>query len=454
MRIVALAMVALLPSVACGGRVGPGESSGSSSGSAVAADVDPSAIVPTGATQWTEGLRDVDVAFAITGLAAVPAAGVAFVGSNGPQGGRSIVERRGPSGSRQWQRKIESGSVDRLSVAAQRSGDIAVAGLYSGAVDFGGAKLAGTGVFVAQLEQAGSTAWIWADPATDTGPGILLPCIAPASSGGVLVSCYRAATAMRLDAAGQAAWARARDLGPRPYTVTSTPDGGYLLTFQRLASDSWPLDLGAGVIPPSDDDQSFVAAYAADGAFKWELHLPVADGRVLLDRAGQGIRRAGVDAQGNVWIGGTFAGSTKIGAQDLKSAGRMDIFLAKLDAAGHPVVVRVLGSSNDDALGDLAVDAAGRVVITGYFGGRMEVGDTVLTSYLGNQSLFVAKLEGNGDAIWARSSIDAEGAAVPPAQTGDLLAVDAKTTEIWLAGRRSSTNTLGASRWFLAKLRP
>jgi len=58
------------------------------------------------------------------------------------------------------------------------------------------------------------------------------------------------------------------------------------------------------------------------------------------------------------------------------------------------------GVNNDEAL-DIAQDAAGNAVVTGFFKGSATFGSVTLNSVGGSQDVFVAKYDTNGNVLWA-----------------------------------------------------
>lgn len=94
------------------------------------------------------------------------------------------------------------------------------------------------------------------------------------------------------------------------------------------------------------------------------------------------------------------------GASALTCQGGKDIFLAKLSAAGGHVWSKGLGAAGNDSGEDIAVDAQGAVVITGFFMRTVDFGGGPLTSngYDPNFSdIFLAKYDSSGDHVWSRS---------------------------------------------------
>lgn len=95
-----------------------------------------------------------------------------------------------------------------------------------------------------------------------------------------------------------------------------------------------------------------------------------------------------VDHAGNVVISGYFQRTSNFEDTTLVSAGFSDVFAAKLDAQGDLLWARSLGGAGRDTSRGMAVDDEGNVVITGELSG----------------DVFVAKLDGaDGNVLWIRS---------------------------------------------------
>ncbi|MBC7448860.1 MAG: SBBP repeat-containing protein [Hymenobacteraceae bacterium] len=122
--------------------------------------------------------------------------------------------------------------------------------------------------------------------------------------------------------------------------------------------------------------------------------------------AGVGFSSA-VDAAGNVYVTGYFAGTATFGTTTLTSAGQGDGFVAKLTRSGtYQWVAQVAGAAYD--IGNtITVGAAGDVYVTGYFESQLaSFGPTISltnTSAGGatGSDAFIAKLNAAGVWQWA-----------------------------------------------------
>lgn len=115
------------------------------------------------------------------------------------------------------------------------------------------------------------------------------------------------------------------------------------------------------------------------------------------------------DANGNVYIAGDFYspsiafGGTTLYNTDSTLSGN-DFFVAKLDANGNVLWAKAGAGNQYEEANDIDVDAAGNAYITGSFNDNIISigGITVLNSTNGTFEVFIAKYNSNGNVIWAK----------------------------------------------------
>jgi catechol 2,3-dioxygenase-like lactoylglutathione lyase family enzyme len=111
-----------------------------------------------------------------------------------------------------------------------------------------------------------------------------------------------------------------------------------------------------------------------------------------------------IDNQGNQYVTGRFESTVSFGSHILTSNGWYDMFVAKLDPDGNWLwVVQAGGTAGAEWGGGVALDGAGNVYLTGGYGGTVSFGSYTLTSS-GYGDMFVAKLDPNGNWLWAVSA--------------------------------------------------
>lgn len=116
------------------------------------------------------------------------------------------------------------------------------------------------------------------------------------------------------------------------------------------------------------------------------------------------------DADGNVYITGTFQGATiTFGTHVLQntSEGFLDFFVVKYDADGNVIWAISDGGTKDDYAYGICMDQAGNVFVTGYFNSpSLAIGPSTLVNIsttINAPDAFVAKYDPNGNALWGRS---------------------------------------------------
>jgi hypothetical protein len=149
-----------------------------------------------------------------------------------------------------------------------------------------------------------------------------------------------------------------------------------------------------------------------------------------------------VDGRGNTYVSGVFNGPTFIfGPDTISNAGYYDIFLAKYDANGNPIWAKSAGGTDIEVVACIKIDASQNIVIAGYFRSPTLTMDsiTLTNTNTGSYDVFLAKLDSNGNALWAKQA----------AGTGYDMATDLAVDgagNICIAGFfQSSTLTFGAT---------
>jgi hypothetical protein len=125
-------------------------------------------------------------------------------------------------------------------------------------------------------------------------------------------------------------------------------DTGYVHDLVSYAGGS-----GGGMAAPVDG--SLVLSNASQTSFLDATGRPVAS---MLHGG-----NPATDAHGNLYLAGPFQGSYDGGGGPLPSHGGSDVYVSKYDGAHQHLWSRALGTTNDDALGELSVNAAGDVLV-------------------------------------------------------------------------------------------
>jgi len=264
-----------------------------------------------------------------------------------------------------WAKRIGgSGFEYGLSTALDATGNMYTTGYFSGTVDFD----PGSGIF--NLTATGS----------------------------------KAAFVSKLDSAGNFVWAKSFGSsgasGANSIVVNSAGHvyvGGYF-------SGSGDFDPGIGVfnLTPVGLQDAFLIKLDSTGNFKWAKNIggPGSDNAMSVK----------LDPSENIYLIGIFIGTVDFdpgpGVMNLVSAGNIDGFITKLDAAGSLIWARHQGGIAADVNYAAAIDAAGNIYTTGYFSGTADfnpgTGVFNLTA-TGFNDIFVSKLDAGGNFMWARS---------------------------------------------------
>ncbi|PKN72012.1 MAG: hypothetical protein CVU50_08985 [Candidatus Cloacimonetes bacterium HGW-Cloacimonetes-3] len=179
-------------------------------------------------------------------------------------------------------------------------------------------------------------------------------------------------------------------------------------------------DFGSTILEYNNERSIFVAKITGDGTWIWAHQ--VGDGYAAMGT------QITTDTSSNIYLTGYFQDSVQFGNTSLYSNGAKDIFVAKMDSNGNWIWLRGAGGAGDDISYDLAVDTNGNPYVTGQFVSTAYFGESVISS-LGGADIFVAKLDSNGNWLWAQT---AGGFGDVDRATG--IAVDG-SANIYLTGR-------------------
>jgi hypothetical protein len=298
------------------------------------------------------------------------------------------------------------------SVAVDSSGNIVVAGKFTGSANFGGAAVSSAGgldMFVAKYSPTGGYLWSkrFGDVYDDCANSVAVD-----ANGNVIVTGYFMGA---VDFGGGIIYAAYG--GPDTFVAKYSSSGAHLWSknFVSYADDRgtgvaidsggniWvsgyflgsQLDLGGGGLVNHGASDGYVGKLSPSGAYLWSTSF----GGTGADQA-NGIA---LDSNGNAFVLGFFTTSATIAGASLSTAGGWDVFVAKYSASGSPAWAKSFNSpGNYDLPTALATDRSGNVVITGHFTSTINLGGGVLSApVLGIQSVFAAKYSGTGGYLWS-----------------------------------------------------
>jgi hypothetical protein len=147
-------------------------------------------------------------------------------------------------------------------------------------------------------------------------------------------------------------------------------------------------------------------------------------------------RAVAVDAAGDVLVTGFFNGTNSLGNTNLVSNGLEDIVIAKFDPAGNLLWARQAGGTGYDEGRGIAADASGNIFVTGLFQNTATFGATNLIS-AGQSDVFIAKYNPAGNLLWVR---DGGGKDY---DEGHAIAVDAQGNAV-ITGYFDATASFGS----------
>ncbi|MBI4661812.1 MAG: SBBP repeat-containing protein [Verrucomicrobia bacterium] len=365
------------------------------------------------------------------------------------------------AGSLLWARKAGgTGNDEGLGIAVDASGNCYVTGFFTSTAAFGDSTLTGAGgaeIFVAKYDTAGTL--LWARKAGGSADDFANGIAVDAQS-----NCYVTGNFSRSAIFGNTTLTSTG--GSDTFVAKYDSSGNLLWVKQAGGIDG---DSGIGIAVDGANNCYVTGRFQSLARFGnfdlrsvgWDIFLVRYDsaGNVLWakrlggnqDDEGRGIA---LDAAGNCYVTGGFAGTGSFGNTTLTSRGATDVFLAKYDRDGTPLWARIAGGSGDDLGYGIAVDLAGNSYITGDFASVATFGNLSPTSR-GGQDVFVAKHDNLGNLLWVRQAGGTDD------DFGNAVAVDA-ASRVYLTGefkgRSAFDETLlvsfGSFDAFVAKLVP
>ena len=320
-----------------------------------------------------------------------------------------------------WARQAgTSGYNSGTAIGTDNAGFCYVTGFFQGTASFGTTNLVSRGgndIFVAAYDPAGNLAWVRQAGGSDYDTGLGL---AVDGEGNVLVT----GTVSSLDGFGVGSLTNtgafvAKYSGQGQLLWVRSISGGY-----RIATDP------AGNVYVTDGS---VTKLDRDGNRLWSVPTGVV--------ASRGIA---VDSAGNSYITGWIEAGANFGTTNLTVSGNQDACVAKYDSGGNFMWVHQMGGVEEDRGIGIASDALGNVYATGRFTGTASFGGTNLAdggtnlTALGEDDIFLARLDSTGRLVWARR------AGGLYSDSGVGVAVDEQGS-VFLTGNFNHVGTFGAA---------
>jgi len=341
-----------------------------------------------------------------------------------------FLSKFGSSGDFQWARTWGASGPDQAyGVAADGSGNIYVAGGFTGTVDFD--PDSGTDVhtsngfdeiFLSKFDSNGIFQWArtWGGDSSDVGLGV-----AADGSGNIYVTGHFQSTVdfdpgggtdihtsngfieiflSKFDSSGDFQWARTwgGDSSDDGLGVAANGSGNIYITGDYYGT----VDFDPGVT--TDEHASngqfdiFLSKFDSSGDFQWARTWGGIDSEL-----GYGVA---ADDSGNVYVAGQFVSTVDFdpggGTDEHTANGSFDIFLSKFDPSGVFQWARTWGGVKWDFGYAVATDGSGNVYMTGDFQGtdvNFNPGGSAPYSSNGIWDAFLSKFDSGGDFQWART---------------------------------------------------
>ena len=326
-------------------------------------------------------------------------------------------------------------------IAVDGSGNVYVTGKFSDTVSFMGSTIksqAGFDGFVASISPAGKLNWV----KTLSGPGAVLPLdIAVDSAGnsfvvGKFTQSIKAGTktltalksydgfVLKMDAKGDALWAEgAKGAGSGEVTSVALDSAGDA----HIAGKGTAVLGGTTVNGPI-----YVAKVSSTASWKWSTRVGGETNTV--------VGSVALDSVGNSYVVGGFRSTGTFGSKTSISKGMQDIFVAKVTSSGSLGWVTTAGGIGEDHGYAVAVDASGKIQITGSFGyanASAAFGSFTLKPVGSiHSNFYLASLDSSGKFL------SAVGGGTAKVTVGDCMAANGSKGVI-VSGRFGGSGTFG-----------
>jgi uncharacterized protein (AIM24 family) len=144
----------------------------------------------------------------------------------------------------------------------------------------------------------------------------------------------------------------------------------------------------------ASDQNAFIIKFSPEGEILWGKQYGECLG---FDESGTKLK---LDKDGNIILAGQFNGDIPLGDFTARHIHDEDFFIAKLSSEGVIIWVKTFGGNWSDKIKDMVIDRDGNIYFTGTFDTSVTLGNKTFSSSSGID-FFVAKMNKNGDIIWA-----------------------------------------------------
>lgn len=229
----------------------------------------------------------------------------------------------------------------------------------------------------------------------DFDPGVGVANLTAADSSDVFV--------LKLDSAGSFMWVRGMGgtYEDEAQSVFVDAVGNVYTTGYFYGVADFDPGVGVANLTSAGGYNAFISKLDRDGNFVWA--------KVLSTPGLSEGWSVEVDGAGNVFTSGYFSSVADfdpgVGVVNLAATGGENAFISKLDSGGNFVWSRVVGGRGYTWAGEMALDFAGNIYLTGLCAGTTDFdpGSGVANlSCSGSADVFVLKLDRAGSFVWAR----------------------------------------------------
>ncbi len=310
-----------------------------------------------------------------------------------------------------WAKRFGGSGTDTgTHVVLDAQGNIYIAGVFSGSVDFGGGSKNSAGdldIIFAKYDGNGNH--IWSKRLGGSGTDGVQALLQDPSSGDLfLAGSYQGSVdfgdgvwtsagwsdgfIVRYESNGTCLWSRSIGGSSSESVQAAALAGSDLVVTGPF---SGPVDFGDGAVMPDSTD-FFVLKLDGNGGLLWRKTF-----------GGSANDLSSGVAVGNtmeVYVTGRFGGDVDFGGGSITAYGGGDAFVVRLDVDGNHDWSRSFRGNGSAAASSIAVDATGSVFVGGAFHGNLEYDGVknVLSTNVFGQDIFVAKLNGStATLLWA-----------------------------------------------------
>ncbi len=332
----------------------------------------------------------------------------------------AFLAKFGADGKLVWAQTWGAARDDLANSVAVKGDKVVVAGSFLDSLEVGTFTKKSNGsddLYIAAFDKDGNAEWLWTAGGIDSD-GVNAIAAMPDGwvIGGSFTDSLTITTAnggqanlkskggtdallIKLGAGGDTEWVKQFGGAYQDTIMHVAVDANSNIFVQGVFKDTadWggtPLKAGGG-----SDNDVVLAKYDTNGDHVWSKNF----GNSFNDVAG-GLA---VDPSGNVTIAGSYEnkGPISFGEGDTHSSlGEADIYVARFANDGKLMWARSFGGDRVDVANDVAVDAAGNAVITGWFEGTADLGRGAVSTKAGlNKDVFVIKLDAKGQAVWVQT---------------------------------------------------